>query len=64
MPNEGAFANIYIYVCVCVCVCLYIFGEEMQQKKYRQCEKSGSYQHLNKMDILGNGNGNVNKVMI
>ena len=55
MPNEGAFANIYIYIYI---------GEEMQQKKYRQCEKSGSYQHLNKMDILGNGNGNVNKVMI
>ena len=36
----------------------------MQQKKHKQSEKSGNYQHLMKMDILDNGNGNVNEVMI
>ena len=31
-----------------------------KKKKWKQCEKSENYQHLNKMGILDDVNGNVN----
>ena len=40
-----------------------IFKEnKCKSKKCKQSETSGNYRHLNKMDILDNVNGNVDKV--
>ena len=36
----------------------------MQRKKWKQSEKSGSYQHFNKIDISNYDNWNVNKVIV
>lgn len=42
-----------------------IFEEKKDNRRtHRQCEKSGNCHYLNKIDILDNGNGNVNKVMV
>ena len=41
-----------------------IFEEKKcKRNKCKQSAKSGHYQHFNKMDILDNDNGNVDKVI-
>ena len=35
-----------------------------KEKKWKQCEKSENYRHLNKMSLLDDVNGNVNKAMV
>lgn len=34
------------------------------EKNISNTKRSGNYQHLNESDILDNGNGNANKVII
>ena len=42
-----------------------IFEEKKcNRKKHKLCKKSRNYQHLNKIDIFVNVNGNVNKFMV
>ena len=43
---------------------VFLGGRNAKEKKWKQCEKGENYRHLNKVDILDEVNGNVNKVMV
>ena len=43
---------------------VFLRGRNAKEKKCKQSQKIGNHKDFKKMDVLNNGNGNVNKVMV